>query len=650
MDALSSLQRDGLTVTRLGVESLRVSPSARLTDPHRCLIKEPKAPIRAALGRQATSAQEILDLLGYRVEYVRDSDQAVQAVDALLNDPAPLLGLDIETGGLDPLTDGIRCIQVATSDQVYVFDLKRVPADTLTRLFDSGKGFIAHNALFEYRFLRRCGLVPRRLECSMLMDRVYAGLQPNGHYPSLADSAQAMLHLTLDKTEQKGNWMEAERLCASQLAYAALDAVVAYQLGIRLPERVQATGQMAAYERMKAALPVVGDAMLRGVPFDRAAHQQLVSEWNSGLQLAGGELHDTWPDLNPDSPKQLSIWLDHHLPVDIKSVWERTETGAFRTGAEHWEIWPEAPKAFRDCKRFQKLVSTYGDQFAGCIHPVTGRIHADYNIAGTRSGRFSCHKPNLQNPPRSSEFRRLFRPQDVSYRLVVADYSQIELRIAALMADDRVMLDAFRTGTDLHRLTASLIAGVPMDSVTSEMRSKAKAIAFGILYGMGAEGLQKYAASSFGVSMSREEAIRARNAFFDSYRGIKHWRDKRQAVGRHDRTVTTVGGLIRDMGREPKGWSLQQALNTPIQGSAAEVLLEALARLPQALEGLDAHLIHHVHDEIVLEVNHRDVETAKLALKQAMVEAFESLFPDSGMADYLVEAHAGPDWETAKNG
>lgn len=650
MDALSSLQRDGLTVTRLGVESLRVSPSVRLTDEHRSLIKEQKSNILAALGRQATSPQETLDLLGYRVEQVRDSGQATQAVDTLLNDPAPLLGLDIETGGLDPLTDGIRCIQVATSHQVYVFDLRRVPADALTRLFDSGKGFIAHNALFEYRFLRRCGLVPRRLDCSMLMYRVYAGLQPNGRYPSLADSAQAMLHLTLDKTEQKGNWMEAERLSASQVAYAALDAVVAYQLGIRLPERVQATGQMAAYERMLAALPVVGDAMLRGVPFDREAHRQLVNEWRSGVQLARTELHNTWPDLNPDSPKQLSIWLNHHLPDDIKAVWERTDTGALRTGAEHWEIWPDAPRAFRDYKRLQKLVSTYGGDFAKHVNPKTERIHADFNIAGTRSGRFSCHKPNLQNPPRSAEFRRLFRPQDASYRLVVADYSQIELRIAALMADDRVMLDAFRTGTDLHRLTASLIAGVPMESVTSEMRSKAKAIAFGILYGMGAEGLQKYAATSFGVSMSSEEAIRARNAFFESYRGIKHWRDKRQAIGRYDRTVTTVGGLIRDMGREPKGWSLQQALNTPIQGSAAEVLLEALARLPKAIEGMDAHLIHHVHDEIVLEVHQRDVEAAKLALTQTMVEAFESLFPESSMADYLVEAHDGPDWETAKNG
>jgi DNA polymerase-1 len=650
MDALSSLHRDGLTVTRLGVESLRVSPSARLTDQHRSLIKELKTNILAALGRQATSAEDNLQVLGYEVSYIRDAAQAVQAIDALLNDPAPILGLDIETGGLDPLTDRIRCIQVATANWAYVFDLQSIPPETFSGLFVSGKGFIAHNAVFEYRFLHRCGLAARHLDCSMLMCRVLQGLETRGGYPSLASSAESLLHLTLDKTEQKANWMATEFLSTSQVAYAALDAALAYQLGTRLPALLETSGQYRAYRRMAAALPVVADAILRGVPFDRAAHQTLMREWQEKLALAKAELHETLPELNPDSPKQLAAWLEAHLPGDIKAGWERTPTGALKTGAEHWAGWSGGPNALLDYKRYQKLLSTYGDQFARHIHPSTGRIHAEFNIAGTRSGRFACHKPNLQNPPRSADFRSLFRPDDPNYRLVVADYSQIELRIAALIADDRVMLEAFRTGTDLHRLTASLIAGVPLDKVTAETRSKAKAIAFGILYGMGAAGLQKYAAASFGVTMGVDEAVQARNAFFDSYRGIKRWRDKRAEIGRYDRTVTTVGGLVRDMSREPNGWSLQQALNTPIQGSAAEVLLEALARLPKALEGLDAHFIHHVHDEIILEVHVRDVEAAKRALTQAMVEAFESQFPASGMGDYLVEAHDGPDWEAAKNG
>ena len=649
MDALSSLQRDGLTVTRLGVESLRVSPSARLTDQHRSLIKEQKTSILAALGRQANTTQETLDLLGYQVEYVRDSDQAVRSGDALLNSPDPMLGLDIETGGLDPLTDRVRCIQVVTANRVLVFDLKTLPTEIFIRLFDSGKRLIAHNALFEYRFLTRYGLNPRQLDCSMLMSRVIQGLQPNGQFPSLAESSETVLNIRLDKSEQKCNWMTGEWLSASQIAYAALDAVIAYQLGIRLDEKLRQTGQFPAYQRMIKSLPVVGNAMLRGVPFDRVAHQYLQRDWQTQLSLATTELKSQWPDLNPDSPKQLAAWLEEHLPADIKAGWERTDTGALKTGADHWQAWPEAPKPLGNYKHYQKLLSTYGDYFAKHIHPKTGRIHADFNLAGTRSGRFSCHKPNLQNPPRSADFRRLFRPSDPEYRLVVADYSQIELRIAALIADDRVMLEAFRNGQDLHRLTASLIAGVPIESVSSEMRSKAKAIAFGMLFGMGAAGLQKYAATSYGVNMSLDEANRSRNAFFESYRGIKAWRDKRAAIGSYDRTVTTVGGLIRDMRHEKNGWSLQKALNTPIQGSASEVLLEALARLPKALYGLDAHLIHHVHDEIILEVHVRDGEAAKRALTQAMVEGFEALFPNSGMTEFLVEAHDGPDWESAKN-
>lgn len=650
MDALSSLYSDGLTVTRIGVESLRVSPSSRLTDHHRHLIKEQKPHILAALGRQATSPEDNLRVLGYEVSYIRDSTQAAQGIDALFNDPAPILGLDIETGGLDPLTDRIRCIQLATGNRAYVFDLKTIPPGSFTRLFDSDKRFVAHNAMFEYRFLHQSQLAPRHLDCTMIMCQVLQGLQTNGGYPSLASCAESFLQLTLDKTEQKTNWMAPDSLSTSQIAYAALDAALAYQLGIRLPAQLETSGQYRAYQRMAAALPVVADAMLRGVPFDREEHQNLVAKWQEKLALATAELRETLPDLNPDSPKQLATWLETHLPAEIKAGWERTHTGALKTGADHWFAWNGAPMALQDYKRYQKLLSTYGDQFARHIQPTTRRIHADFNIAGTRSGRFACHKPNLQNPPRSADFRKLFRSADPDYHLVVADYSQIELRIAALIADDRVMLEAFRTGTDLHRLTASLITGVPLDKVTAEMRSKAKAVAFGILFGMGPAGLQKYASTSFGVTMGLDEAVQARNAFFHSYRGIKRWRDKRAEIGRYDRTVTTVGGLVRDMSREPNGWSLQQALNTPIQGSAAEVLLEALARLPEALTGLDAHLIHHVHDEIILEVHVHDVEVAKHALTKAMTEGFEFLFPDSGMAEHLVEAHEGEDWETAKNG
>jgi DNA polymerase-1 len=236
------------------------------------------------------------------------------------------------------------------------------------------------------------------------------------------------------------------------------------------------------------------------------------------------------------------------------------------------------------------------------------------------------------------------------YRFIVADYSQIELRIAALISGDQTMLQAYRDGVDLHRLTASITAGIPLADVTKDQRQAAKAINFGLIYGMGPAGLRAYAKATYGVDMSPQAAQDAHNAFFRNYTGIHRWHAETKARGVYDKTVRTAAGLIRDMGNEPGGWKLTNALNTPVQGSGAEVLLLALAKLPAALAGLDCRVIHHVHDEIILECSEADIEAGKAALQSAMVAAFDELFTDSGMtaAGDLVEAHDGRSWEDAK--
>ena len=284
------------------------------------------------------------------------------------------------------------------------------------------------------------------------------------------------------------------------------------------------------------------------------------------------------------------------------------------------------------------------------MHPATGRIHACYNISGTRGGRFSCSAPNLQNAPRLAAFRRLFHPEHELYRLIVADYSQIELRIAALMAGDQTMLQAYRDGVDLHKLTASIIAGIPLDDVTKAQRQAAKAINFGLIYGMQPPSLRLYAKANYGVEMTEQDAQEAHRTFFAHYQGIHRWHAVTKARGTYDKTVRTAAGLVRDMGQEPGGWKLTNALNTPVQGSGAEVLLRALAKLPTALNGLDCRVIHHVHDEIILECAETDIEAGKAALQAAMTAAFEELFPGSGMtaSGDLVEAHDGWTWEDAK--
>jgi DNA polymerase-1 len=484
----------------------------------------------------------------------------------------------------------------------------------------------------------------------MLMARTAYGLQPGGGYPSLADTAARVLGLTIDKSVRRSDWTAPGPLTPAQVHYAALDAVLAFRLAHPLRDRLRDTGQTKAYGLQLAALPTVAGHMLDGVPFDREGHRRLMAEWKAAAMTARDGLDRIMPGVNPDSPDQLAEWLTRSAPADLLATWPRTASGKLGTDADALAGWPGVPLELRQYKEHAKLLSTYGEKYAGHIHPDTGRIHASYNIAGTRGGRFNCSKPNLQNPPRLAAFRRLFRPDHEMYRFIVADYSQIELRIAALIAGDQTMLQAYRDGVDLHRLTASITAGIPMADVTKDQRQAAKAINFGLIYGMGPAGLRAYAKATYGVDMTPQAAQDAHSAFFRNYTGIHRWHAETKARGVYDKKVSTSAGLIRDMGNEPGGWKLTNALNTPVQGSGAEVLLLALAKLPAALSGLDCRVIHHVHDEIILECSETDIEAGKAALQSAMVAAFDELFPGSGMtaAGDLVEAHDGRTWEDAK--
>jgi DNA polymerase-1 len=616
---------------------------------------ETTAPAFELSGQVATTAQDtagpLLSQLGYSVHYITDTETARLAVGRLLDAGRPLLGLDIETGGLDPIRDRTRCLQVADESTAFVFDFDGVEPATLWPLMNCGGMFVAHNATFEWRFLRRLLLQPlTTLHDSMLMARTAYGLQPGGGYPSLADTAARVLGLTIDKSVRRSDWTAPGPLTPAQVHYAALDAVLAFRLAHPLRDRLRNTGQTKAYGLQLAALPTVAGHMLDGVPFDREGHRRLMIEWKAAAMAARDGLDRIMPGINPDSPDQLAEWLTRSAPADLLATWPRTASGKLGTDADALAGWPGIPPELRQYKEHAKLLCTYGEKYAGHIHPDTGRIYASYNIAGTRGGRFNCSKPNLQNPPRLAAFRRLFRPEHEMYRFIVADYSQIELRIAALISGDQTMLQAYRDGVDLHRLTASITAGIPLADVTKDQRQAAKAINFGLIYGMGPAGLRAYAKATYGVDMTPQAAQDAHSAFFRNYTGIHRWHAETKARGVYDKKVSTSAGLIRDMGNEPGGWKLTNALNTPVQGSGAEVLLLALAKLPAALSGLDCRVIHHVHDEIILECSETDIEAGKAALQSSMVAAFNELFPGSGMtaAGDLVEAHDGRTWEDAK--
>ena len=597
------------------------------------------------------TAAGLLSRFNYRTQYLRDPEAAQRALAELLNRNPALLGIDIETmsdsawrldsrAGLDPYKASIRLLQLADRETALVFDMRTIPAELIAPAMD--RPLIAHNAGFEYRFLTRAGLSPKLLHCSLLMARVATGKTQG---LGLADCSKAVLNVTVDKTLQVSSWHNPE-LSTSQIEYAALDAVLALKLSDSYLPIIRSTGQTDAYKRLVRALPVVAHQMLAGVPFDSAAHKQLMDNWRQEIEPLRESL-TTELSINPDSAAQLAQWLSKTLDNKTLSSWPKTASGQLSTDAD--TLLSASHPALVGLRRYKilgKQLSTYGDGYTGHIHPITGRIHADFGIAGTKGGRFYCRNPNLQNAPRDPVFRGLFKAPP-GRCLVVADYSQVELRIAALLAPDKIMLDAYQQGADLHKRTASAVSGIPESEVTKAQRQLAKACNFGLIYGMGANGLSAYASSSYNVNMPLKAAEKARSAFFVAYPGIALWHSKTRLQSAQNQTVRTRGGLLRDLGSEPHGWKLTEALNTPVQGTGAECLLESLIALPAALSGLDAHLILHVHDECIIECREKDSDKAKVALTAAMEAGFSALFPDANMPA-LVEAHSGPDWHSAK--
>ena len=298
-------------------------------------------------------------------------------------------------------------------------------------------------------------------------------------------------------------------------------------------------------------------------------------------------------------------------------------------------------------RSLSKLKSTYTDRLPEQINPLTGRIHTNYHQAVTATGRLSSSNPNLQNiPVRTAEGRRIrqafIAPE--GYKLLAADYSQIELRIMAHLAQDPGLLDAFRNDRDVHRATASEVFGVPLDEVTSDQRRNAKAINFGLIYGMSAHGLAKQ------IGSERAEAQMYMDRYFARYPGVQDYMERTREQAREQGYVETLFGrrlyLPEIKARNPhvRRGAERTAINAPMQGSAADIIKRAMITVDQWLAdtGLDARVILQVHDELVLEVREDQVEELKaglLPLMSAGADIDVPLIVEAGLGDNWDEAH-----------
>jgi DNA polymerase-1 len=350
--------------------------------------------------------------------------------------------------------------------------------------------------------------------------------------------------------------------------------------------------------------------------------------------------------INLNSPKQLATVLFDRLQLPIL---KRTKTGP-STDADVLEQLAEqgheVPRLLLEYREIQKLRSTYVEVLPQKVKRATGRIHTCFHQIGAATGRLSSSEPNLQNipirTPRGEEIRKGFIPTE-GWKFVVADYSQIELRLMAHLSQDPAFLSAFREGQDIHRQTAAIIFGVPVPEVSADMRARAKTINFGTIYGQGANALSGM------LKIPLEEARAFIAAYFQRFVGVRRWLDAQVMQARERGYVETIFGRrryipeIRDKNFNTRAFGERQAQNAPLQGSAADLIKLAMARLHAALRkaGLQARLLLQVHDELVLEAPEEELTRVTPLVKLHMEGAATLAVPlvvDVGVGDNWLEA------------
>ncbi len=436
-------------------------------------------------------------------------------------------------------------------------------------------------------------------------------------------------------------------------AYAAEDADVTLRLWRVLKPRLVAERVTTVYEILERPLvPVLARMERRGISVDRQMLARLSGDFAQGMAALESEIHELAAEkFNIASPKQLGEILFDKMSLQGG---KKTKTGAWATGAGVLEDLAakghDLPARVLDWRQLAKLKSTYSDALPGYINAETRRVHTSYAMASTTTGRLSSSDPNLQNiPVRTEEGRKIRRAfvADAGHKLVSADYSQIELRVLAHIADITQLKQAFADGLDIHAMTASEMFGVPIESMDSSVRRRAKAINFGIIYGISAFGL----ANQLGIERSQAKDYIDR--YFERFPGIRAYMEDTKSFARANGYVETIFGRrahypeINTKNPNMRAFMERAAINAPIQGSAADIIRRAMVRMENALAEakLSAQMLLQVHDELIFEVPDGEVEATIPVIAKVMEDAAEPAVVLS--VPLQVDARAADNWDEA---
>jgi DNA polymerase-1 len=604
--------------------------------------------------------------LGGWIAHAREAGTVAVDTSATSDDPmqADLCGIALAIGPNEACYIPLSHRSTGEADGQGLFAGERAPdqldeaevlAELKALLEDASVLKIAQNLKFDYQLLALRGIDMHPCDDAMLISYVLdAGRAAHGT-ESLAE------HWLDYRTMRYGDLVGTgkSQVCFDQVPidkatqYAAEDADVTLRLWRALKPRLVAEHMTAVYETLERPLvPVLAAMERRGISIDRDVLSRLSGEFaqragslEAEIQTLAGE------PLNPGSPKQLGDILFGKMGLPGG---KKTKTGAWSTTASILEDLAEQghalPQKILEWRQVSKLKSTYTDALPGFVNPRTRRVHTCYALAATTTGRLSSSDPNLQNIPiRTEEGRKIRRAfiADPGMKLVSADYSQIELRLLAEIADIPALKKAFRDGLDIHALTASEMFDVPVEDMPGEVRRRAKAINFGIIYGISAFGL----ANQLGIG--RDEASAYIKKYFERFPGIRDYMEETKKFCRENGYVTTLFGRkchypdIRHANASIRAFNERAAINARLQGTAADIIRRAMVRMDEALakNKLAAQMLLQVHDELIFEVPDAEVAKTLPLVKKVMEDA---PFPLVSLSVPLqVEAHAAGNWEEA---
>ena len=577
---------------------------------------------------------------------------------------ADTICFDTETTGLDTLTAQLLGIafSVEKGKAFYVSILdnedeaKAVCAEFQPIFSDNKKTLVAQNLKYDLCIMLRYGVTisaktfdtmiahylinPDMRHGMDLLSETYLGYQP-----------QSITELIGKKGKNQGTMKDVPLDKVTE--YAGEDADITLQLFEEFSPLLDEVEARKLFNEVEMPLiPVLGAMEMEGIKLDVPALRAMSEELNTDLIRLQTEIKELAgvDDFNIQSPKQLGEVLFDHLKIDDKA--KRTgKTKQYKTGEEVLSKLvgkhPIVPKIL-DYRSVQKLKSTYVDTLPELVNPTTGKIHTSYNQAVAATGRLSSDKPNLQNIPirteRGREIRKAFIPRSEDYVLLAADYSQVELRIIAALSKDGPMIAAFKQGQDIHAATAAKVFGVKLEEVDRDMRSKAKAVNFGLMYGQSAFGL----ADNLGIS--RTEARDIIEEYFKQFPTIRDYMDSNIKFAKEHGYVETIMGrrrYLRDINsnnQTVRGFAERNAINAPIQGSAADIIKVAMINVFAEMNKreMKSKLLLQVHDELVFDAHKDELDELKSLVAEKMVGAVNLEVPmvvDMGVGQNWLQAH-----------